>query len=318
MRPQADLSTRQLRAFVMLADLRHFTKAAQACHLSQPAFSALIQSLEATLAMQLFDRSTRRVVLTQEGELFEPLARRLLADLGHAMTHIASFVELRRGRVHVAALPSLAAGWLPKVLHEFHAEHPDIELMLSDALSDECIELVRSGQADFALASRGIRASDPAVLHARELCSDTFHLICRKDHPLAREPRLTLKHLAPWPFIHLTRNSSVRQTVEAALRPQVAKTILEVAQLATVAGMIEAGLGISVVPTFTLYQFERPGLLIRPISLPGLTRQIYIVRRQEERLSIAAQALYDLVVAKLGTPAASPARPRRRRTEKRD
>src|SRR5690606_32772602 len=123
MKPQADLSTRQLRAFVMLADLRHFTKAAQACHLSQPAFSALIQALESALGARLFDRSTRRVVLTKEGELFEPLARGLLADMGHAIAHIESYAELRRGRVHIAALPSLSAGWLPRVLGEFHAAH---------------------------------------------------------------------------------------------------------------------------------------------------------------------------------------------------
>lgn len=308
MKLSADLSTRQLRAFVMLADLRHFTKAAQACHLSQPAFSAQIQSLESALGVRLFDRSTRRVMLTKEGELFDPLARSLLADLGHAMAQIENYAELRRGRAHIAALPSLAAGWLPGVLKDYHAAHPDIELVLSDVLSDQCIELVRRGQADFALASRGTRPADPAVLHAQPLCSDTFHLVCRKDHPLAQEQDLTLRDLAPWPFIHLARHSSVRQAVEAALHPLVVRTLLEVEQLATVAGMVEAGLGISLVPTYTLYQFERPGLAVRPISLPGMKRQIYIIRRQDEQLSIAAQALYDLVINRLGTPAAGPAR----------
>jgi len=295
-----DLSARQLRAFLTLADLCHFTKAAQACHLSQPAFSTLIRSLEESMGTRLFDRSTRRVTLTPEGRLFEPSARTLLADMGRALRNISDHAELRRGRVHVAALPSLSAGWLPRIIGQFHACHPNVELQLSDVLSDRCIELVRSGQADFALASRGTRPTDPAELHAQALCSDTFHLVCPKGHPLLDERRLTLKKLAPWPFIHLARHSSVRQAVEAALHPQTMRTLLEVEQLATVTGMIEAGLGISIVPTFTLYQFEKHDLAIRPISVPGLKRQIHIVRRRESPLSVAAQQLYGLVVEHLG------------------
>ncbi|RYF79388.1 MAG: LysR family transcriptional regulator, partial [Comamonadaceae bacterium] len=139
-----DLSSRQLRAFLALAELRNFTRAAQACHLSQPAFSALIRTLEASLAVRLFDRSTRSVQLTPEGQRFEASAQRLLHDMQLALGDLADHAQRRRGRVHVAALPSLAMN-----------------------------------------------------------------------------------------------------------------TVLEVEQLATVTGMVEAGLGISVVPALTLYQFRR-------------------------------------------------------------
>jgi len=89
----------------------------------------------------------------------------------------------------------------------------------------------------------------------------------------------------------------VRQYLEAALHPQAMHTLMEVEQLATVMGMVRAGLGISVVPALTLFHFEQPGLVTRPLSLPGLTRQIYLVRRRDESLSVAAQALYALVIA---------------------
>ena len=72
-------------------------------------------------------------------------------------------------------------------------------------------------------------------------------------------------------------------------------TLMEVEQLATVMGMVRAGLGISVVPTLTLFHFDQPGLVTRPLSLPGLTRQIYLVRRRDRSLSVAAQAMYALV-----------------------
>jgi len=296
-----DLSARQLRAFLALADLRHFTRAAEACHLSQPAFSTLVRALEESVGTRLFDRNTRSVQLTPEGRLFEPSARRLLADMGRALGDLGDHVERRKGRVHVAALPSLAAGWLPALFAEFHQTWPGIELALSDQLSDACIDLVRGGQADFALASGSTRVADAAELRMRVLCTDRFHLVCRADHPLASEPRLTLRKLAPWPFIHMTRNSSVRQALEAALHPLAMNTVLEVEQLATVMGMVEAGLGISVVPTLTLYQFRRETIATRPLPMPQLTRRIYLVQRREGSLSAAAQALHDMVVARLGS-----------------
>jgi DNA-binding transcriptional LysR family regulator len=80
-------------------------------------------------------------------------------------------------------------------------------------------------------------------------------------------------------------------------------TLMEVEQLATVMGMVRAGLGISVVPALTLFHFEQPGLVILPLALAGLTRQIYLVRRRDESLSVAAQALYALVMAHAPVPA---------------
>lgn len=290
------LSTRQLTAFVTLAQQRSFTRAAAACHLSQPAFSALIRGLEDSLQTRLFDRDTRSVQLTAEGRLFEPSARQLLGDFQAAVNDLSDHVQRRKGRVHVAALPSLAAGWLPAVFGEFRATWPGIELGLSDILSDGCIDLVRSGRADFALASAG---TGMAGLHTRLLCADRFWLVCRKDHALAGEKKPTLKALARHPFIHLSRNSSVRQALDAALHPHKAHTVLEVDQLATVMGMVEAGLGISVIPALTLFHFERDTLVRRPLATPGLTRRIYLVRRADASLSVAAQTLHDLIVQRM-------------------
>ena len=197
--------------------------------------------------------------------------------------------------MHVAALPSLAAGWLPALLSEFRVRYPGIALQLSDVLSDPCVELVRGGQADFALASGALGGARAEGLQVRVLRTDGFHLVCPAGHPLAQRARLTPKALAGYPFIQMARATSVRQALEAALHPLVLDTLLEVEQLATVRGMVEAGLGISVVPTLTLYQFRGEGLVARPLPLPGLVRPIVLVQRAGT-LSPAAQALRDLVV----------------------
>ncbi|ABM33951.1 LysR family transcriptional regulator [Paracidovorax citrulli] len=290
------LSSRHIDAFLALAQERSFTRAAGLCHLSQPAFSALVRSLEDGLGLRLFDRSTRHVELTPEGLQFLDSARRLRVEIDSAIGRARDAAQLRRGRVSLALLPSLAAGWLPGLLAGFRADHPQIELDIADVLSEPCIERVASGRADFALAA--IRADTPS-LQAEPFCSDSFHLVCRADHPLAkRRPRggLQVQDLAPWPFVHLARTSSVRQYLEAAIHPHAMNTLMEVEQLATVMGMVRAGIGISVVPTLTLFHFSQPGLVTRPLSLPSLTRQIFLVRRRDRDLSIAARELYRRVM----------------------
>lgn len=292
---QMNVSTRQLRAFLALVSHRNFTRAAAQTNLSQPAYSALIRQLEEAMQVRLFDRSTRHVDLTPEGVEFEVSARRVLAEFEAAMSGMHERSTRRRGRVAIALLPSLAADWLPDVLTGFNAEHPGIELEVADVLSEACIDHVRSGQFDFALAAT---RANTAELRAEPFCSDDFHLVCRRDHPLAKVDNPRAKDLAEWPFIHLSRTSSVRQYIDAATLPRVLPPMLEVDQLATVAGLVRAGLGVSVVPALTLYQFRMPELMIKPLRWPGLVRHIYLVRRRDRSFSIAAQDFYSWVMAR--------------------
>ncbi len=289
-----NVSTRQLQAFMALTEQRSFTRAAALCHLSQPAFSALIGQLETTLGLRLFDRSTRHVAPTAEGTEFEVAARRVLQEFDAALSGVSDHLARRRGRVSIALLPSLAAGWLPGVLRDYRAAHPGVEIEVADVLSEPCVERVRSGQSDFALAA--IRADTPE-LRAEPFCSDDFHLVCPAGHPLAALAEVRPRDVAAYPFVHMARSSSVRQYLDAALHPLQMQTLMEVDQLATAMGMVRAGLGVSLMPALTLFHFAQPGLVTRPLPWPGLKRRIYLVRRRERSLSLAAQSLYDMVMA---------------------
>ncbi|MFX1678965.1 LysR family transcriptional regulator [Mitsuaria sp. CC2] len=290
----ANLSARQLAAFVALAELRSFTRAAAQCHLSQPAFSALIRTLEDSLGARLFDRTTRAVEPTVEGSLFLEPARRLLQDMRLATDDLRDHVARRRGRVALAALPALAAGWLPPHLAAFRRDYPGIELDLADVLSESCVERVRSGRADLALAA--VRATAPE-LSVEPFLSDVFYLVCRRDHPLAKRRKPTLAELAQQPLIGLARHSSVRQALDAALPSQPLRPLLELEQLSSVAGMVLAGLGVTLVPALTLFHFDHPDLVSRPITHAvadePLQRHIYLIRRRDRALSAAAQAMAD-------------------------
>ncbi len=284
---QINLSTRQLRAFLTLVAEKNFTRAAAANHLSQPAFSALIRQLEDALGIRLFQRNTRVVELSPEGAEFEASARQILDSVNTALAGVSDSAALRRGRVAIALLPSLAADWLPAVLAGFRAQYPGVETQVADVLSESCMDAVRSHRADFALAA--IRADTPE-LQAERFCSDNFHLVCPPGHPLLELPQVRPQDVARWPFIHLSRTSSVRQYIDAATKPRSLASVLEVDQLATVGGMVRAGLGVSIVPALALYQFKSPQLVTRPIRWKGLTRHIYLIQRRERSLSLAAQA----------------------------
>ncbi len=289
-----NLSSRQLRAFVALADERNFTRAAERCHQTQPAFSALIKSLEDSVGVRLFDRTTRRVELTPEGILFDASALRLLNDLETVMGDLQDHVAKRRGRVSVAALPSLAAGWLPGIYAQFHTQFPDIELQLHDALLEPCLDLVRRGTADIAVAAKGL---DMTGLTAEPLCEDHFYMVCRKDHLLASRSAVHLRELADLPIIQLGKNSSIRQSLANRAAAAGLRSFLEVDHLATVKGLVLAGLGISLVPAMTLFHFQDPQLNIIPLSSKSrVKRALYLIRRKEKSLSSAAQAFYEVML----------------------
>jgi DNA-binding transcriptional LysR family regulator len=302
-----NISTRDLRGFLALAEARHFRRAAERCRLSQAAFSQLIRRIETAAGTRLFERSTRQVSLTAEGEAFAAATTRIVADIDAALADLQDLAARRKGRVGVAALPSLAVGLLPGILGEYRTRYPGVHIELFDALSDRCVALVREGRADFALTAEG---PSLAEFDTRPLLTDVFYLVCRRDHPLASRRTVRLRDLAGSPIIHLARSTSVRQHLEPALRGIPHSTSgLEVEQLPTAAALIASGLGVSVVPALTLSYFRE--LAAVRVADPALARRILIVHRKGRGLSPAAQAMLNLVesaAGRVGRPAARRAR----------
>lgn len=292
------ISTRLLYAFVALDELKHFTRAAERCHTSQSAFSVMIQKLEATVGTRLFARDTRNVTLTPEGELFAEVARSLITEIESAFDDMSDYVARRLGRVSIAALPSLAARGLPAVIAEYKRQYPGVTVSLHDALSDQCLALLRQKKVDLVLTAPG---ADLLEFETRTLCSDPFYVVCRRDHALAKKRRIHARDLARHELIHLAKSSSVRQHVDILLRDvQTVHSGFEVEHLATVAGLVEQGLGISVVPELALFQFRQLDLVAIPLEAQDFMRPILLVKRKEQTLSIAMQAMLELIEKRIG------------------
>jgi LysR family carnitine catabolism transcriptional activator len=286
-----NLSSRDLEAFLALAQAQHFTRAAERCHLSQSAFSQKIARIERTAGVALFERSTRHVTLTPEGELFAEEVRRIQQDLQHALAHLHELATRRVGKVAVAALPSVAAVWMPRVIAGYRAQHPNIRIELFDTLAAGGLALLREGRVDLAITAGG----DLREFDVQELKSERFHLVCPGTHRLASRRSIALKDLQGEDIVHLARSSSVRQHLEAAGVTARAGA-LEVEHLATVAALVAQGLGVSVVPELTLFHFVRSGLASVPVRDRQLRRPILLARRKGKALSVAARSMQEAIL----------------------
>ncbi|KAF1046874.1 LysR family transcriptional regulator [Xylophilus sp.] len=287
-----NLSLRHMRAFMALADLRSFTRAAEHCCLTQSAFSALIANLEADLGVRLFSRSTRNVELTAEGQVFLGTVCHLLPETERALAEIKDHVERRKGRVTVAALPSIASGILPALIARFGRDYPGIAVQVQDVASTVCLEMVRDRKVDFALCAAASPRSDISI---DVLAHDTFFFICPPGHRLAQRKRLSVQDVVDVPIVGFESNSSISQHLDAAIYPQQWRRSRHVNSLSTAAGFVAAGLGVTIAPTLALYQFRSTGLRAIPLTLPLNERAICLAQRREATESLAVQAFVALL-----------------------
>ncbi|MCM0020842.1 MAG: LysR family transcriptional regulator [Tagaea sp.] len=281
-----------LRAFLAVADLGGFGRAASSLKISQPALSARIRDLERKTGVTLFDRTTRRVELSAAGREFLPQARKLLGDLEAALRGLGDLAQRKRGHVAIACAPLLAQVLLPDLVAKFVRRYPGIEVSLIDVPTDRIVEKVRSGEADLGV---GTFAESEAGLARTKLFGDALMLF----EPRARKSRrgaATWAEIADLPLIALTRESGLRALVErgfAALDREV-RPVFEVAQVATVLALVQAGLGIAVLPAIARTIADDRRVAMRALVQPRITREISLIRSDSRAPTPAALAFAEL------------------------
>ena len=286
----------QLRYFVAVAEEGSFSHAAEREHVSQPSLSQQIQKLEAELNQQLFDRLPRSVVLTEAGRSLLPYARQILTAIADAGLSVAAIEQEVAGRLSVGAIPSIAVYVLPRLIGNFQRSYPKVTFELFEDITDKLAQRLEDGTLDIVLATSSDNA--PTLTHY-SLGKEPLLMLLPQKHRLARRKTIKWSDLASEKFLLLHEIHSlsiqVRQLLAANnLKPEV---VLQGAQLVTIARMVAAGLGVTVIPQMMAETEFIKGCVAVPFARPVPTRELTLLRNPLRFESRAAAAFREEAAA---------------------
>lgn len=287
------VSFRQISAFLAVAENGSFTRAAEQIGLAQPALSQMVRDLEATLGLRLFDRTTRRVELTDGGREFRDAVSKVIDDLDFAVRSARDLAGRRRGRISVAAPPLLATVLLPTIIREFNATNPYIQVVVLDVAPKSLAECVRSGQADCGIGTFSPGEPNIERVHlARDSLAAFFP-------PVDRPPtaKMRWEDLGAQPLITLTPESGIRRLVELGF--ETAKIpfnpAFEVTHVTTALALVAAGLGYAVLPTYANVEARARNLAACALMEPSISRDIVLIHASGRSLSPAVLAFIPVL-----------------------
>lgn len=284
---------RHIRGFLAVARLGSFTRASIQLHVSQPALTVQLQQLESSLGVKLLDRNKRKVALTQAGEeLLIPLEC-VLNDIESVMSSTRDVSRLNSAIVTVAAVPSVAASLLPYALRDFCRAYPTVSVHLKDSTGN-LAELVKQGEVDFGV---GGPFQQDSSINTETLYREPICMFAPKEHPLAGKPTITLRELVTHPLILPQRNSDLRDILEPVLQQRglSLEQCHETSHLGTTVGMVNAGLGIAILPLRAIDCFHSTNVRCIRIVKPKMERRVVIATKIGRSLPPAAEKLIKIL-----------------------
>ena len=283
---------RQLEYAVAVADHRHFGRAAEAVRVSQPGLSGQIQQLERRLGVRLFERSGREVALTSAGAEIVERGRRLLRDADDLAVAASLHRGAVRGRLRVAAIPTMAPYLLPALTAVARRSWPEARLELQELQTEPMLAAVAGGGADLGLLAVPY---DTGPLHVEPVADEPFRLAVPEGHPLATAGLLPLSVLSDLPVLLLPDGHCLRDHARHAceIAGRVEHSEIQAASLSTLAQMVVGGVGVTLLPASAVGIEARPGagIAARPFEPPAPGRGIALVWRPTDPRSELFAAL---------------------------
>ncbi len=277
-----NVSSRQLHAFVEICRVRSFVKVAERIHISSSGLSMLVKELEEQVGARLFDRTTRSLSLTEAGRRFQPVAERIIGELLDVGDSIHDAESILHARIDIAATPMVSASLLPSIIKGFRHTHPRLDIRLSDLDVSAVRTRVLEGDADIGL---GFFVKPAVGLLRLPLCR--FRLM-RIGPAVAYGPaRRRVRDqrwadLANTELVGLPKDNPIQALIELHLA-QIGKaheSRPEVNLLGTLIGMVDAGIGHAIVPSFALGECLRRGLEVAMLVEPDVYLDLFLVSRR--------------------------------------
>jgi DNA-binding transcriptional LysR family regulator len=286
-----------LALFVRIAETRSITKAAHACHIALAAASRRVTQLEDQFNVQLLYRTARGVDLTPAGTALLQHARIVLSQMDEMQGDITGYAEGAKGTVRIQANASALAQYLPDDLATFAAAHPAIKVSLGEERSGAIVQAVQSGAADVGIVMEG---ADATGLECLDYRADTLCVVLPRKHPL-KARSAAFSQLLDEDFVGLESNTVISQFMleEASRAGKPLKLRVQVKSFDVVAKMIQAGLGVGILPEAAARSFAAPmGLRLVKLTDAGATRKMYVCIRNRAALPAPARMLVEHLAGK--------------------
>ena len=289
-----NMELRHLRYFIAVAEELHFGRAAVRLHIAQPPLSQQIRKLEDELGVPLFNRTKRRVQLTDAGRAFLPEARCTLAQAERAVQAAQRAHRGEIGHLEVGFVSSAMAGLMPGILQTFCSRFPDVELVLHQLLTSEQVQALRERRIHAGFLRPPI---DDDTLVCETVLREPLIVLLPKTHILADRPQIRLITLADENFVlppHSPpfglRDQMTSLCQQAGFTPRVTQVVTH---YPAIVGFVAAGLGISILPA-SIQMLQQPGVVYRPLQDRPLWREMAVAWRGDET-STVLQSFLDVV-----------------------
>ena len=264
----------QLRQFLKVAETQNFTRAADEVGLSQPALSRSVARLEEELGQPVFERQTRKVVLTDAGQVLASRARQILSLVEDAKAEISDDGE--SGRLRIAAIPTIAPYFLPQVLSTFSKQHPKATVVVQEDTTDNLLKRCTNGEIDLAILALPISVK---YLEVESLFKEELLLVLANDHPLVSKKQIRLSDVEPLPFVLLSEAHCLSDNIETFCRQQSFHpvSVERTSQLATVQELVSLNHGVSMIPEMAAKFDDSKRRQYRSVSGKKATRTIAMI-----------------------------------------
>jgi DNA-binding transcriptional LysR family regulator len=299
--PRPRMADRRLQVFYSVAKHLSFTKAAEQLFMTQPAVTFQIKQLEEQFNTRLFERSHGKIALTPAGRLVLDYAQRILDLSGEMETRVAELTGVMGGPLLLGASTTIAEFILPRILGEFKAEHPLVQVHLTSGNS----EMIENGVADHTL-DLGLIESPPHLssLNTEVCCDDELVLICAPGHKFARHTSVKPQHLVGEAYVSRELGSGTREFTDQYLRgckvaPEDLHVVMELGSPEAIKGVVETGVGVSIMSRARVVKERRLGTLVAVTLQPRLIRTFSFVHPRDKFRSKLLTAFVEFAAARM-------------------
>ena len=281
----------EIRYFLALSRTLNFTKAAETCHVSQPALTRAIQKMEDELGGLLFSRERSNTHLTELGRLIEPHLAEVAAQTGEAERTAARFLKLENANLALGVMCTIAPVQFVGFMARFRAESPGVDVTILEAVPDRLCDLLVKGELDVALMARP--DGFPKPLRASELFSERFVIACSAGHRFAGKSNVAMAELDGESYLSRI-NCEFYDFLSDRCREQGAALVnsYQSEREDWILTMVAAGLGICFLPEYTAIF---PGVIGCPVVTPSVARSVCVVTVAGRRSSPPVKAFLNAV-----------------------